>query len=151
MVWNQVKVPRHNLNTFCLEIVCKYMYFFKVKILYSTDGSTVQLLTDRHVQIYQITHQNNILFYLMIWYRNWKNIVHQNMDTPEENSVTQINKDKTLTARILSQSVCFFICYVHDKYILLWFYEFMINCCFFCYEKSRIIQLWCLEIKKEFL
>ena len=150
MIWKQVKVPRHNLNTFCLEIVCKYMYFFKVKILFSTDGSTVQLNTDRHVQIYQITYQNNILFYLMIWYRNWKNIVHQNMDTPEENSVTQFNKDKTLTARILSQSVCFSICYVHDKY-LLWFYEFMINCCFFCFEKSRIIQLWCLEIKKEFL
>ena len=83
----------------------------------------------------EITYQNNIIFYLMIWYRNWKNIVHQNMDTPEENSVTQINKDKTLTARILSQSVCFSICYVHDKYIL-WFYEFMINCCFFSVMKN---------------
>ena len=59
------------------------------------------------------------------------------MDAPEENSVTQINKDKTLTARILSQSVCFSICYVHDKY-LLWFYEFLINCCcFFLFWKIQ--------------
>ena len=64
MIWNQVKVPRHNLNTFCLEIVCKYMYFFKVKILFSTDGSTVQLQTG----MCRFTKSHTkITYYFILW------------------------------------------------------------------------------------
>ena len=139
MIWNQVKVPRHNLNTFCLEIVCKYMYFFKVKILFSTDGSTVQLQT-RHVQIYQMKSHTKIKNYFILWSDTeigkilWiKTWILQKKTVWPKSIKTKLWQLESLVNRYVFSFVMFMI----STYIL-WFYECMINCCcFFLFWKIQ--------------
>ena len=126
MIWNQVKVPRHNLNTFCLEIVCKYMYFFKVKILFSTDGSTVQLQTG----MCRFTKSHTkITYYFILWsdteigkilcIKTW---ILQKKTVWPKSIKTKLWQPESLVNRYVFPFVMFMI----SMYIL-WFYEFMIK------------------------
>ena len=149
IIWNQVKVPRHNLNTFCLEIVCKYMYFFKVKILFSTDGSTVQLQTG----MCRFTKSHTkITYYFILWsdteigkllcIKTW---ILQKKTVWPKSIKTKLWQPESLVNRYVFPFVMFMIstyCDSMNSWLIV---------VFFCYEKSRIIQLWCLEIRKEFL
>ena len=152
MVWNQVKVPRHNLNIFCLEIVCKYMYFFKVKILFSTDGSIVQLQTGmcRFTKWNHICTKITYYFILwsdteigkILWIKTW---ILQKKTVWPKSIKTKLWQLESLVNRYVFPFVMFMIstyCDSMNSWLIV---------VFFCYEKSRIIQLWCLEIKKEFL
>ena len=149
MIWNQVKVPRHNLNTFSLEIVCKYMYFFKVKILFSTDGSTVQLQTG---MCWFTQSHTKITYYFILWFdteigkilyiKTW---MLQKKTVWPKSIKTKLWQLESLVNRYVFPFVMFMIstyCDSMNSWLIV---------VFFCYEKSRIIQLWCLEIRKEFL